>query len=81
MFRGTRSSIEMLKGYTDGESLGTPALEKEVKGRKVWWTRGPLHMISSSNPVRKSVMQPISNSCSKMGWGPILLKPVWKSFA
>jgi len=26
MFRGTRSSIETLKGYTDGESLGTPAL-------------------------------------------------------
>jgi len=24
MFRCTRSSIEMLKGYTDGESLGTP---------------------------------------------------------
>jgi len=27
MFRGTRSSIEVLKGYTDGESLGTPDVE------------------------------------------------------
>jgi len=27
MFRGTCSSIEMLKGYMDGESLGTPVLE------------------------------------------------------
>jgi len=24
MFRGTCSSIKMLKGYMDGESLGTP---------------------------------------------------------
>jgi len=32
MFRGTRSSIEMLKGYTDGESLGTPVLYLAVKG-------------------------------------------------
>jgi len=28
MFRGTRSSIEMLKGLTDGESLGTPVVER-----------------------------------------------------
>jgi len=28
MFRGTRSSIEMLKGYTDGESLGTPGINR-----------------------------------------------------
>jgi len=27
MFRGTRSSIEMLKGYTDGETLGAPDVE------------------------------------------------------
>jgi len=26
MFRGTCSSVEMLKRYTDGESLGTPVL-------------------------------------------------------
>ena len=30
MFRGARSSIEMLKGKTDGESLGTPALQRTV---------------------------------------------------
>jgi len=28
MFSGTRSSIEMLKGLTDGESLGTPVVER-----------------------------------------------------
>jgi len=27
MFRGTRSSIEMLKGYTDGYCLGTADVE------------------------------------------------------
>jgi len=27
MFMGTRSSIEMLKGYTEGESLGTADVE------------------------------------------------------
>jgi len=27
MFMGTRSSIEMLNGYMDGETLGTPDLE------------------------------------------------------
>ena len=27
MFRGTCSSIEMLKGYMNGESLGTPDLD------------------------------------------------------
>jgi len=31
MFKGTRSSIEMLKGYTYGESLGTPALDHKTK--------------------------------------------------
>jgi len=30
MFRGTRSSIEMLKGYTAGESLGTPDVEDGI---------------------------------------------------
>jgi len=30
MFRGTRSSIEMLKGYTDGECLGTPDVEDGI---------------------------------------------------
>jgi len=30
MFRGTRSSIEMLKGYTEGESLGTPDVEDGI---------------------------------------------------
>jgi len=30
MFRGTRSSIEMLKGYTDGESLGTSDVEDGI---------------------------------------------------
>jgi len=30
MFRGTRSSIEKLKGYTDGESLGTPDVEGAI---------------------------------------------------
>ena len=30
MFRGTRSSIEMLKGYKDGESLGTPDVEDGI---------------------------------------------------
>jgi len=27
MFRGTCSSIEMLKGYMDGKTLGTPVLD------------------------------------------------------
>jgi len=30
MFRGTRSSIEMLKGHTDGESLGTTDVEDGI---------------------------------------------------
>jgi len=30
MFRGTRSSIEMLKGYTDGECVGTPDVEDGI---------------------------------------------------
>jgi len=30
MFRGTRSSIEMLKGYTDGKCLGTPDVEDAI---------------------------------------------------
>jgi len=30
MFRGTCSSIEMLKGYMDRQSMGNPALEQAV---------------------------------------------------
>jgi len=30
MFRGTRSSIEMLKGYTDRECMGTPDVEDGI---------------------------------------------------
>jgi len=30
MFRGTRSSIEMLKGWTDGECLGIPDVEDGI---------------------------------------------------
>jgi len=32
MFRVTRSYIEMLKGYMDGESLGTPDLDDSANG-------------------------------------------------
>jgi len=34
MFRGTHSPIEMLKGYTDKESLGTPDVEDGIGTKK-----------------------------------------------
>jgi len=45
MFRGTRSSIEMLKGYTDEESLGTPVLKSRIfylRLRNLGYERGVL---------------------------------------
>jgi len=34
MFRGTGSSIEMLKGYRDGECVGTPDVEDGIGTEK-----------------------------------------------